>query len=316
MLTTVYENIKWWHIIAILSLYHFFKSIIERSRWITTKSPVIPIGKKRLIKFGKPKPVIIDLADYYEIHYTFMSIILVPYEKSVIFIDNFMKDNNNKDKTQDSDGYVLSYQEKMHSYVQNKLNLSIFANNGLIFVSLGKAFQKISEVLVDIFRRIPPVIAGMVANFELVFYYQHGVEQLFKVFPKKTTFNKVFLWHYYEEIEHNQESSYLFVTYYGFMRVFFIPISLISVIGLMLMVQFFVVLTIVFCSPVLHKIPLLIKTVNHSCLWIGSLTMTAFLLIFNLNSEGEAIKNDLKLYKSMYMERFGENLDNTNVEFE
>ena len=59
-----------------------------------SKPPEIPIGKKRIVRINRSSQVKIDLSNYNEIHFAFLSIFLVPYEKNVIFIDEILRRAN------------------------------------------------------------------------------------------------------------------------------------------------------------------------------------------------------------------------------
>ena len=306
------STIKWWHITIFLISVHFIKAIYLRVKYLSTRVPVLPKGTKRLVNYPNPKPVIIDFSNYYEIHYTFFSILLVPYEKNVLYVDDLMHENN-PDKTTVTKDYVLRYQERLHSYIHNKLNLSIIKNSNFCSGIIFKIFKGFCEIAIHGFVFFPNIVSGMVANFEQCFYFIEGVESFFKILPNNNAFCKVFLWHFYEEIEHNQESSYLFLVYQGTWKYFYILLSAPLVFSMLLITITFQLITIIFMTPIIWKIPFLLKSFNHLCQWIAMIILSALLLFFNINASDEVINKDLALFRKLFQERFKESLEGKNV---
>ena len=83
---------------------------------------------------------------------------------------------------------------------------------------------------------LPHIVAGMVAIVEHGFFYAYTVDGLFEEFSARAKnptpvavraplMSKMFLWHFSEEREHSEESTYLFHQHYG---VFSVPLLLIA----------------------------------------------------------------------------------------
>jgi len=66
-------------------------------------------------------------------------------------------------------------------------------------------------------------------------------------------------------------------------------------------------------TPIIWKIPFLLKSFNHLCQWIAMIILSALLLFFNINASDEVINKDLALFRKLFQERFKESLEGKNV---
>lgn len=310
-----YFSISFLQVTGFVILIHFLMSLIDRIHYLSFKAPKIPIGQRRQIKWKTQNPVLIDTSEYYQLHFTFVSIMIVPYEKNVLYVDGLIKEQTPEECK--GDEYVLTYQERLHSYIHNKMNADFFKHiESYIFLSLLYIFNFLSEIIINCLVLLPNLMSAVNAIFELCFYYIEEIEDHFKILPKNNTFCKVFLWHYYEEIEHNQESCSLFIKYQGAYRYFYCVVGFVVLYLLILSIQIFTMLTIIFVSPLNKKLHLLLQAYNHTCKWSGCLILGMLLLIFNLNADDNIVQKDLERFRKLYKERFNEALEDGVVTFE
>ena len=136
------------------------------------------------------------------------------------------------------------------------------------------------------------------------------------MFKKDNCFSKVYLWHFYEEIEHHQESSYLFVIYHKNMRYVLVLIGFALYVILIGMVQIFVLTTVLMCSPWKFKLHMTLKTIDHYFQHTGIGLLAVFLLFFNLNSIGAVVKKDLEIFDKKFEEKFKCSFDTDAITFE
>jgi hypothetical protein len=305
--------LKWWYFPLFLTFFHFIKCLIERIKWLTVKTPTIPIGVKRKATFGKQTKVEIDLSDYYNIFFAFFSIFIVPYESQVLFIDEMLRQ---KTPSADKANYVLSYQEKQHSLLHEKLNQIIFKSNPELFVKIMNAFRVFSETITKMLLKYSNAVSGMVAIFENGFYYLYGTEGLFKVFNKNSIFSKIFLWHFYEEIEHNQETTFLFIVHHQHFRFIYAIVGYFLYLFLNLTIQIFVVASIILCSPWKAKPILILDSINNYCKYAGIGFLSVILLFFKLNSDPTIIQEDLDNFDNLFQKKFNFSLNQENIRFD
>jgi hypothetical protein len=310
----IYDFLSFWNIFTFLVLFHCFKFLFYKLRYLTTSPPAIPLGIKRQAKYQNKSPVTIDLTNYYEIHYAFISVFIVPYESMVITIDEFIRKQDEKDQKETKD-YCLNYQERQHSAMHYRLNKQMYEHNPNSFVLLLEIFRIMATFITKNLIPLHNIVNGMVAIFENQFYYLRAIDGLFNVFSNKNAFDKIYLWHFYEEIEHHQETTYLFGVYEGYYRFIYLPFSLVIYISQITFVQLFTLLGIIVSSPLLYKVPLILAWFNDYCKYLGSTIVCMILLTFNLNAKEEMVRNDLKEYRRMYEERFGVKLEEKDIYF-
>lgn len=145
------------------------------------------------------------------------------------------------------------------------------------------------------------------------FYYQRTVHGLFRVFDRKDPFHAVFLWHYYEELEHHQESTYFYTEYYGLWRFVVTPLALPVALALHLLIHSFACAYALLYSPWLHKVPIVIAGVWDYVYTVVVCVLSTFMLMFRITSSEAEIKRDLALFASMYEDRFGILLTDSDI---
>ena len=290
-------------------LFHFLWALSRRWNRLTFDSPRIPRGKRRKVSIAQDADmtITVDVTSFQMVFHSFLSIFIVPYESSVVYIDRKLAPILYPDEAKRPD-LLLSYQEIQHSEIHRKLNADLLKKS-----SLHVAFAVLCKHLTNALLPYHRIIAGMIAIFESIFYYQHEVRGLFNLFRDSTLMNEVFLWHYFEELEHHCESTFGFVEVYGWWRVLILPFSY-AVFGcLVLTMAMFSAAYIVLNSPFLLKPILLLQVANGVAEFLATGALAVVFLMLNINSSDSSIREDLALYRRLYKQRFGRDLNETTI---
>ena len=290
--------------------YHFLGAVWRRSPFLTFKAPTIPKGLKRkvVIETGDVE-MRIDPTNFSDVFHIFFSVFVVPYESLVVFVDKKLQEKQIQNGESPKE-YVLSFQEKQHSTIHRKLNVS-FESQSQIF----RVFRKVSTFLTKQLLIVPDILAGVVAIFESLFYYQHnGIHGLIQTFPSHSLLHQTYLWHYFEELEHHAESTYGFVRVYGWKRFFLlIPAEIVFVV-LVLLIESFVLMYVLLNAPTISsKLKLGMETLNDFMKLIALSFFSMVLLSFSLHSSDEIIFRDLGVLKSYYAAKLGQSFDSDEL---
>eukprot|EP00656_Telonema_subtile_P026838 TRINITY_DN2881_c0_g1_i1.p1 TRINITY_DN2881_c0_g1~~TRINITY_DN2881_c0_g1_i1.p1 ORF type:complete len:316 (+),score=76.79 TRINITY_DN2881_c0_g1_i1:148-1095(+) len=290
--------------LAALSItYHFFATLYQRLGLLTFKSPTIPRGRRRKVTFTANNPVQVGIEDSNDVIHLFLSFFIVPYESMVVYIDQRLCDVQFKDDPNPPQ-MLLSYQEKQHSAIHLRLNQRLSVSSYLF-----EPFRKLTVKITKMLLPLEGTIAAMIAIFESIFYYLDGVDGLFETFKGDGLWEKVFLWHYYEELEHHCESTYGFTAVYGWQRVLLLPLSLVLYLGLVTLIHLFSLAFVLSHSPILRKPILIVEIWNHWAKMMGGGVMATVLLVLNLHSKDHLMLKDLTKYRNKFEERFNQSLD-------
>ena len=301
----------------------------QRFPYVTLKKPTIPIGMKRSPSLKSDDGNVIDFSSWWNSFWIAQSFLIVPYENMVIFIDTVVIDEKTRSKTFDSSStndqrpknYVLSSQEKMHSFIHKKYNDSLLkvanpiTKTILNFMSL---FYHYSTVFLQ--TSFPHIVHTMVALQENKMLYERTTNDYFEILPKdkgNKVLNKIFLWHFYEEWEHHQEAIELFREYFGVFIYVLVPLTYPIWCALLYATNIFG--WVLFAANNLFNISRLIfGTVEllMETLYCDVTTFfSAFLLFIGASSKDKMLQQDLAYFKKRYLDRYQVDLTQNAVVF-
>lgn len=173
------------------------------------------------------------------------------------------------------------------------------------------------------------MIYSLVAINENKFYYDAPVNDYFdKMFPEKNgrlVQNKMYLWHWFEEIEHHQESVDLYRSHFGNKVFWLLPLTAPIYFALwycILIFSFVLSLVSHFNSNGWHSNGTPLTSASVAARFLGNVAnffydlvlsdvsgiISLLLLVAGLSTTDEKIQDDLGVFRDRFRERYGDDL--------
>jgi hypothetical protein len=304
---------------ALVTFAHVAKQLLPRLKFLTFREPKIPVGIVRRVTVSPEdcaEDGLRDQVDYDLYWWLAQSLMIVPYEHCVTFIDAKFKSAN---PAHAHKNFVLSSQEKQHSLIHGKYNRVHIeeAKSGLPRTARAVfcAYDRFLRFAVPLLNGLlPALVSGMVAVLEHAFFYSFTQEELFTLFFEVQTstlarsaplLSRIFAWHLAEEREHCAESTFLFNQHYGMLAQ---PL-LVLVAGPALLFFMFTVSFTALVASIAARPQYAIQAVNA---YLGQLLrddalviISTLLLLARLNGTDEHVDRDIALYREKFRAQTG-----------
>jgi hypothetical protein len=289
----------------------------KRMQYVTFAQPKLPIGQKRSPSYKHGiKPLVIG--GFQDAYWVLLATLIVPYEGMVMFVDS-------KLPKKEKETFLLTSQERMHSFIHKKFNDEAFPLLGDTAHQFLTLVEKFYETVAGLLQKyVSDIVTWLVAIEENRLYYEHGIEELFSIFSGDNLgdLNKIFLWHLYEEIEHHMETAVLTLRVYGNMRFLWAPLAYPLYCVLLYSQMTFAIILF----GIKHKDYETKHGLSHvfaevgkyisALLWFDVDALVGLvLLLINATSCEEKLKKDLELYQRLFKDKYGDDLLQKSIAF-